>query len=305
MAFKPKNSNSGNNNNFENRSFPTPKAGARKARISLIVDLGMQEREDFEDPKTKEVKPQKPCQQVAVFADLVNDVVDYGGDIGKAQYRMMLNKSYSGEVQGINFTTVPPRDKDGNLIEGKEWGFHPANLLTKLSKAVGKPEIITSLDIEQLLDSALVVDVEITEKESNKEDKDGNPIVYKYVNAKGYSKVGTRATGELDEDGNEIEVPDTVAALKQQPLCITFDNAKAEHIKFIRPALLKMIKNAQDYAGSRMQKAVEEFEANKSVPAEENKAPEKEKPKAQGKAKAAPVKQEEDDMDDDLGDAPF
>ena len=72
------------------------KAVVQAARISLIVDIGTQERPDFEEKDKQgnviEVKPQKPAQQVVVFADLVDQVVDYGGDIGEKQYRLMLNK---------------------------------------------------------------------------------------------------------------------------------------------------------------------------------------------------------------------
>src|SRR5437763_16906908 len=99
MAFKPKSTGNGNRN-FEPRNFPVPKGGARRARVSLIVDLGTQERDPVWELDGKLVKEgtdgavekaQKPAHQVAVFADLVNDVVDYGGDIGEAQYRLMLN----------------------------------------------------------------------------------------------------------------------------------------------------------------------------------------------------------------------
>ena len=69
------------------------KAGSRKARISLIVDLESKNREDFEEKKTGEKRPQKPCQQIAVFADLVADTVDYEREIGKQHYRLLLNKS--------------------------------------------------------------------------------------------------------------------------------------------------------------------------------------------------------------------
>lgn len=306
MAFKPKNANggSGGSGSFENRNFPVPKAGARKARVSLIVELGVQEREDFEDPKTKETKPQKPCQQVAVFVDLVNDVVDYGGDIGKAQYRLMLNKSFGGVVQGINFAATPPKDKDGKTIEGKPWGLHPASMLTKVAKAIGKPEVVTTMDIEALLNGALVVDVDITEKESDKEDDEGNPIIYRYVNAKGLSKVGMRSTGETDDDGNDVEVPDTVAELKQPARCITFDSATKEDIKFLRGNLIKLIKLANDYAGSNMQKAIEAFEAEQAEKkAEKGEAEEKpastKKPAAKS-TKATKPKADMSDMDDDV-----
>lgn len=259
MAFKPANATrtGGGEGNFEERNFPVPRAGSRKARVSLIIDLGTQNREDFEDPNTKELKPQKPCQQVAVFADLVADVVDYGGPIGKAQYRLLLNKSFQGKVQGINFTATPPKDAKGNTIQGKPWGLHPANLLTKLAKAVGKPEVVETMDIEELLNMPFMatVEVKITEDKNGKKDKDGNVIEYKNVNFKGAAEVPE------DDDGNPIAVAD----LKQPARCITFDNAKVEDIQYIRSNLISQIKLANNYAGSAMQKAIEAFEAQKAA----------------------------------------
>jgi hypothetical protein len=45
MAFKPKNSGKEPSGDFEPRNLPTPKAGSRKARVSLIIDLGTQDRD--------------------------------------------------------------------------------------------------------------------------------------------------------------------------------------------------------------------------------------------------------------------
>ncbi len=263
MAFKPK-STGGGGGDYEYVNVE-PKAGNRYARISLIVDMGTQEREDFVDEKTGVSKPQNACQQVAVFADLVNDVVDYGGKIGKAQYRMLLNKSFKGEVTGTNFTTVPPKDGNGQMVKGKPWTLHPANLLTKLAKAVGKPEIIvddnkpSSLDIELLLNEPLLIDVEVKKTPAkDKKDKDGNTVMYTNVNFKNASPIPPTTNEEGDE------VPAVVKKLTQPARCITFDNAKAEDIQFIRAGLLKQIKLAVNYAGSQMQAAVEAYEASKA-----------------------------------------
>ena len=265
MAFKPANANKtgGSSTKFErdpNLKYPEPKAGLRPVRVSLIVDLGIQDREDFEDPKTGEMKPQKPAHQVAVFADLTNDVVDYGGAVGKQQYRISLNKTFQGKMEGINFTAVPPRDADGNMIEGKKWGLHPANLLTKLAKATEHPDVIESMDIEVLLNEPVMVDVEVKKSESkDKKDEFGKPVVFTNVNFKGLSKV----PNVEDDDGNEA--PMKVKALNATPLCITFDNATAEQVQFIRGNLIAKIKTANNYVGSKMQKAIEDYEASKAA----------------------------------------
>jgi hypothetical protein len=258
MAFKPKSQQ--NRTNFESDNpgglFPVPKAGSRKARISLIVDLGTQPREDFEDPETGEVKPQKPCQQVAVFADLTADNVDYGGEVGKQHYRLLVNPMFAGVVKGINFTAVPPKDAKGNQIKGKPWGLHPANVLTKIAKAIGKPEVIESMDISELLDTPFMATVEVKETDSGKVNDAGDPIIYRNVNFKGATSV------PLDDDDNPLPVPE----LKTPAMCVTFDDAKPEQIKYIRKNLITMIKQALDYEGSQMQKAIEAFEANNNVP---------------------------------------
>lgn len=307
MAFKAPSANKTDYSN-EPRNFPVPKKGNRKARISMILDLGIQQREDVYELDGKMVpegtdgavaKPQKPAPQVAVFADLVGDIVDYGGEIGKQPYRLLLNNSFGGIVKGINFTTVPPKDAKGKLINGAPWTLHPQNMLTKLAKAVDKPEIIESTDIEELLDAQLMVDVDVTEKPSGKNDKDGNEIIYRNVNYKGASKVAAVETEDLDEDGNAIEVIPTFPALKAPARCITFDNAKKEDIMFIRQNLLKMIKLADNYAGSQMQKAIEAFEADKPAQADAPDANKVAPPKAAPKPKAK-VAPDMSDMDDDI-----
>lgn len=262
MAFKPRNAN--NNGNSErkfdtNRVYPTPKGGSRPARVSLIIDLGTQEREDFKDEKTGETRPQTPCQQVAVFCDLPNDVVDYGGDIGKQQYRLALNKTYAGEFSGINFTAVPVRDADGNMIKGKPWTLPPASILTKLAKATGQLDVIESQDIEQLLDQAFMATVEVKETESKTiKDDDGKPVKFTNVNFKGCSEVPLVE----DDDGNEA--PMKVKPLTNPAMIITFDDATPSQIKYLRKNIINMIKLAKNYPGSQMQKAIEAYEAGKA-----------------------------------------
>lgn len=266
MSFKPK--QSGGGGTFEPFNLVVPKKdGNRYARLSLLVDMGIQEREDFVDEQSGEVKPQKACQQVAVFADLVKDVVDYGGTIGMKQYRMLLNKSFKGEVAGVNFYAVPPTDAKGNRIQNKPWGLHPANLLTKIAKAVDMEEVIiddrnnpASLDIELLLDEPFLCNIEIKSTEAkDKKDADGNPIVYKNVNFKGAAPVPT------DDDDQPVAVPE----LETPARSIQFDTATKEDIVFIRSGLLKQIKKALNYPGSQMEAAVQEFEAERAAAAEQ------------------------------------
>ena len=296
MAFAPK---QGNTNNAPrdpemSRDFPTPKAGNRAARIALIVDLGIQEREDFVDQKTQVATPQAPKQQVAIFADLVADVVDYKGDIGKAPYRLMLNKNFKGDIQGINFAPVPPRDADGKLIEGKLWTYHPASPLTKLAKVTATDSIIdgSDLDIEQLLGKAFMATVEVKITETDKEDREGNKIVYKNVNYKGCSEVPEMPDGSL------YPVPNT----PNEPMVITFDDVTAEQVKFLRADIKRKIKLATNYPGSKMQEVLEAAGETASETPQESKPATK--PTGKGKTEKAPAaekpKENFDNFDDDI-----
>lgn len=269
MAFTADNARSFED--FEPRNFPTPKEGSRKARVSLIVDLGTQDQESLWELNGKMVpadtegateKTRKACRQVAVFADLTADTVDYGGDIGKAHYRIPLNRVFKGEFTGIALVKSPPMDANGKRIDGKEWGLHPQNPLHKLAKATGKDSVIESTDVSLLLNAPFMAQVEVkkTAAKGDKKDKDGNPIIYTNVNYKGATQVPTQE----DDDGKDLG-PLPVPALKVPALAIQFSDAKKEDIKYIRASLIKKIKLAHNYAGSQMQKAIEAYEAEKAA----------------------------------------
>jgi len=305
MSFTPRKQDT-SNRPYTPRVVPTPRAGLRKARISLIVDMGVQDREDYEE-EDGTLKPQKPKPMVAVFADLPNDVVDYGEHIGKKQYRLLLNKSFKGEITGVVFEGSPQKDGQGNILLGPDgkWlplALHPSNLLTKLAKACGEDDVIFSMDISKLLGKPFMAQVEVkkTPDKNGKLDTEGNPVVYTNVNFKGAVVL------PLDDD----DKPVTVGELEVEPKCITFDNATKEDIQFIRYNLRQQIKKARDYPGSAMQKAIEAWEAeNEKEPQEGQDAAKKPAPApaqsakaaAAGKAKAeasAPAPFE--DMDDDI-----
>ena len=112
----------------------------------------------------------------------------------------------------------------GKIIEGKEWTLHPANILTKLAKATNNTDVITSGNIEELLNAPFMAQVEVKEKDSGKTNDAGEPIIYRNVNYKGCSEV------PLDDDDQPMQV----AELNTEAKCITFQNAKVEDIKFIR-----------------------------------------------------------------------
>lgn len=290
MSFKPDNAKTFASSNAPAtpRNFPTPRAGSRPGRVSLIVDLGVQEREP--DDKGN---PRKPCRQLALFVDLMKDIVDYGGDIGKQPYRLMINKSFKGDIQGINFLATPPKDAEGNIIQGGKWGLHPASPLTKLAKACGRPEVVHEMVADRLLDASVrcIVEVKETEDKNGKKDADGNVIVYKNVNFKGFTEL-------VENDDGDLE---TVPALTHQPRCVTFKNATLEDVKWLRKDIIAKIKKATDYEGSVIQKVIEEFEAGNGEEDKVVASPAKvDAPKRQ-EAKPAPSKPiEQDSLDEDL-----
>jgi hypothetical protein len=305
------------------RNFPVPKSGMRRARVSLIIDIGTQARGDSyktadgklcnEDTPGAIATPQKPAKQVVVFADLVNDNVDYGGDIGKAPYRLMLNGTFSGVMKGIvHALNTPPKDAKGNTIKGGVWTMHPNNMLAKLAEATGMKEVLSNGAINRLLNKQFMAKVDINEKASGKMDEDGEEIIYKNVNFKGPSPVAPVETGEDDEDGNPIEAIPEFAQLKMPAMCITFNNAKKDQIKFIRSNILKLIKLSSDYAGSNMQKAVEAYEAENGKAADtaedddgdKVETPVAAKPKPKAKP-AANVPVAAENVDDDSDSSPF
>lgn len=286
MSYKPQaqanstgeRKNTGTAPNGVAYKYPVPEGGSQAARISLIVDIGTQERPDFEEKDKAgnviEVKPQKPSQQLIIFADLVDQVVDYGGDIGEKQYRLMLNKNFKGDIAGVNFGAVPPRDADGNLIEGKIWTFHPANLLTKLAKATGNEHILgvdeaTNMDIGALLGAGFYADVEVKSVDSGKKKEDGTPIIYNNVNFKGAAKLPM-------VKGKQLEID----ALQVEPMILNHDNVTEETLVFIRGKVVEMMKLAKEYDGSNLQKLLSKggsaakTEPVKAEPAASTSAPE-------------------------------
>lgn len=220
------------------------------AYVSLIVDLGIQPRDPFVDKKTLEEVEQEPCHQIAILADIPEQTVDYGGQIGEQPYRLSLNDSFKGVLKGFNFYAVPPRDADGKIISGRPDEFHPTNGITKLATATGRKDVITSLDVSALLGQWFMAEIEVKEQtdKNGKKDKDGNPLVYKYVRYKGGSSI-PRAMRAL------------ITAPVHTPLLVTFDSVTEETVKWLRADLRRTIKQAINYAGSNMEACIKAFEA--------------------------------------------
>lgn len=288
MSFSLKPQSNGNTNTYSNNAPQVDWNAINKqvetdnhtAVISQIVDLGvhtptlsagiekstefdtqedaealvaqvetMLKKSDFEKVKITEqggkyvvnaqVRQPKDRQEIAVFADLVGNVVDYGGDIGQKPFRVMLNKSWKGEIRGLGLAVVPPQKQGG------VWTFAPNSMLTELSK-VTRQNTITDGSVKHdlnniglILGKSLMVDVVKTEE---------NDKVY--VNVKGISSVPSALAKMIDYS-------------LVNPVGISFDDVTVESLKAagIRGSIIKKIKQANNYQGSKMQKAIEEYEA--------------------------------------------
>lgn len=266
MAFTPEEASSGTT-----KEFPKIKGGeegvwALPARISLIVDLGQQERENFEeeykgdskqeealkreknpailverDGKTYFSNPQTPVRQVAIFADLMTEKVDFGEKIGEKPYRIMLNKSFQGNISGTALTVMKSRDKDGKTIEDSPKTFHVRSLLSKLGKACGVNFVKNGNDIRALASQAFAATVE------NKKAKSGDAV---YTNFR---------------DASPLMEGVVVPEMETECQLITFEDATKEQIQFLWSNVIKTIKKSGDYAGSQIEKAIQEYEADKAA----------------------------------------
>jgi hypothetical protein len=280
VAFKPKNLNQNSNNeNTEKKAFVpiVPEDGLQAVQVGLLVNLGLHKklpkfakdsagkREQDENGNDKIIVPKEGKdleQKVAVYVDLLDQTHDYEGEIGVKNIRLPLHQVMRGMSEGLNLTTVAPRDPNGNYIKGKPWLLAPASQWAKIAavtktddgKKVG--DIIFDAnyknpklnDISMLLGKPFMFNVEVKTTE-----KDGNT----YVNTKLKSPVPLMKGMKPEEalvkaisvnfDDDDILEPND-------------DLGGACKYDFLRVSDLRKIVLANDYEGSNMQKAVQERE---------------------------------------------
>ncbi len=180
----------------------------------------------------------KERQEVAIFADLVDSVVDYGEDIGKKPYRILINKSFKGDIRGISTKPVPPQS-------GNVWTFAGNSTLTKLANATKQKTIIDGTvaselnDIGLLLGKSIMADIE--------KNVNGEKV---YINLKGVGSVPTK-------------IEKTVDYSLVEPVGVSFDSVTADILEVanLRGNVFKKIKAATNYKGSKMEAAILEYEA--------------------------------------------
>lgn len=277
MGFKPVSNKATESTNTDRAPFVAivPEDGLQAVQIGLIVNLGQHEkvpkfakdnagkREQDEDGNDKIIWPREGKnleQRVGVYVDLLTQTHDYEGDIGVKNIRLPLHPVSRGMSEGINFTTVAPRDPDGNYIKGKPWSVPGSSQWAKIAAVVkdekGEKVSDTMLkadyknpnhnNIELLLGKPFMFNVDV-----KKTEKDGNT----YVNTKLKSPVPlmknmsvepamTPAISVNFDDEDLLEPKDELGGIAK------FD--------LIRVADVRKIVLAADYAGSKMQEAVKE-----------------------------------------------
>lgn len=111
-------------------NYELPKDGARPARLMSIVDVGIQHQEPYQG------KIKKPCQQVILGFDLVDDLDDDGKPIRITTGYFPLNVS-------VNFKTKTLHEK--SKLFGIVKSLDPTGNIFKMdfNNLIGLPSIVT------------------------------------------------------------------------------------------------------------------------------------------------------------------
>lgn len=277
--MKPRNINAPQRSeNTEQKAFVPiiPEEGLVPVQVGLLVDLGShkklpkfakdnagnREKEEGTDidkvlwPKDGAVE-----QKIACYIDLLDQTHDYEGDIGVKNIRLPLHPVNRGMSDGLNFTTVAPRDPKTNAyIKGRPWllastsNFYKIAGVTKYEDGTKVADTIFKADykngklndISELCGKPFMFNLEV--KVQEKDDK-------KYVNTKLKSPVplmkGMKPEAALMpamsvgfDDDDLLEEKEELGGIAK------FD--------LLRIADLRKIVLAEEYEDSAMQKAVVE-----------------------------------------------
>ena len=210
-----------------------------------------------------EIYTPKDCQQVAVFLDAPECEVEYIED-QPVQYRHMLNRSFAGEINGINFKAAPPTGKGSKL-----WTFSPKSTLYDLAVKSGHKEIVSegnaNMDIDLWLGAPVRLDVE---------EKNGYPRI-------SISKIGKREVKAAEEVREQLEVEPT-SIMFTDDVDDLVEKLEAAQLRF---GIIKLIKAATNYAGSNMEKALDIIKAKQDAKSDQDDDDDVEdKPKSKKKA---------------------
>lgn len=240
----------------------TKKYGEKHSAIKDGLDVEDPDDTDYDEDKTKTITKDKKgnwvetekspkyvvaanefggereYQELAIFADLTENRVDYGEEIGDKPFRVMLNRRWQGEINGFQLKKSPPAQKGG------VWTVKGNTKLAELATATGHKELL-ECDLEDADWSEMLGEgFNITIEKSGDEGQ--------YLNI-GKCVALKKKKGVVEE----------VEELDGEPILITFDDATVEDLEaaHVRRDVIEKIKKASDYEGSQIQKAIEEYEA--------------------------------------------
>jgi hypothetical protein len=243
--------------------------------VGLLVDLGSHKKlpkfakdsagKREQDKVTGEDKILWPKadaveQKIACYIDLLDQTHDYEGDIGVKNIRLPLHAVTRGMSEGLNFTTVAPRDPDGNYIKGRPWilastsnfykiaGVTKYEDGTKVSDVIFKPDYKNPKlnDISQLLAKPFMFNLEV--KVQEKDDK-------KFVNTKLKSPVPLGKNMKVDP----ALMPAVSVGFEDEDLLEEKEEfGGIAKIDLLRIADIRKIVLAEEYVGSKMQEAIVE-----------------------------------------------
>jgi hypothetical protein len=275
-SFAPKSNRPAQSENTDSKPFVAiiPEDGLQVVQIGLLAYLGEHKkhpkfastngkREQDENGEDKILWPKEGKdteQRVGVYVDLLSQTHDFGEDIGVKNIRLPLHQVSRGMSEGVNFTTVAPRTPDGDYIKGKPWLLASTSNLykiagvTQIDKETKVSDVIFKADyknkdlnnINLLLGKPFMfnLDVKVEKKEDNT-----------YVNTKLKSPVPMM---------KGMAAPDALSPA----ISITFDDEDlleeredlggVAKIDLLRVADLRRIVLATDYAGTKMQEAIQE-----------------------------------------------
>lgn len=120
-----------------NATYVLPKEGARPARLMSIIDLGIQHQEPYQG------KVKKPCQQIILGFDLVDDLDDDGNTVRLSTGYFPLNVS-------IDFKTKK---------------LHEKSKLFGIIKALDPLDEKFNDDFENLLGEPCIVNVKLVKRD--------------------------------------------------------------------------------------------------------------------------------------------
>jgi hypothetical protein len=292
--------------------------------ISQIIDLGTQELEDAETefkgnadeeasiiaenadtyfkngidrdtgkPVRLKCWPQKPQQCVAIAVDFPRKIVDKGNFFGNSKplpLRLWLGGQFYNSTKKVMLLGRPTPLKVTNLDKTratKVWSLAQNNLLYKLAVGAGliKPgEAFLPGRIDELLGAALQWSVQVYNKPAKTGDKKFYTEYISYV-------------GALSEDQ---VVPEQLTT----PYMVQMNQPNEdEAVKFLPSHVVNMIRLAENFAGSAMEKQLEGRGNKGGTPAKSDAdKPQGANPKPQTKGQTAAEKQAalDDAFDDDL-----